>query len=490
MIRSSGILLPVFSLPSPYGIGTFGKEAYEFIDFLHDAGQVWWQILPLNATGEGDSPYNCPSAHAGNPLFIDLDMLVEQGLLEKDDLKEINCGSDPEKVDYDIVRKSKEPLLRKAWKKASELYNDNMRAFAEENVSWLLDYARFYALCRHFGKAWTEWPDDIRKREPEALQRYEKLLADDVHFCVFTQYVFFEQWKKLKDYAHEKGVKILGDMPVYVAMNSADVWAEPQFFKLDEENYPVEVSGVPPDYFSKEGQLWGNPLYDYDVMEKDGFGWWIRRVGSARKLYDALRIDHFRGLASYWAVPAGEKTALNGHWVPGPGMKLVGTLRNWFSDMQFIAEDLGAFTPDVLQLLNDSGLPGMKVLEFAFDPDSESTHLPYFYDKNCVCYAGTHDNDTIKGWLASCDARELAKAKNYMNLTEEEVYVKGVIRTGMSSVADLFIAQMQDILELGSEARINTPGVASGNWRWRMKKGAASDERAREMFEMTKLYGR
>lgn len=492
MKRSSGVLLPVFSLPSPYGIGTVGKAAYDFVDFLHDAGQTWWQILPVGPTSYGDSPYQSPSAYAGNPYFIDLDMLVEDGLLTKKEVKAADFGSDPEHVDYGLLYENRLPLLQKAVERGWDRDSAEVEEFRRENAGWLEDFAVFMAIKRSNGmKPWLEWEDEgLRMHEASALERCREEMADDIRLFIYTQYLFFKQWAKLKEYAHEKGIMIMGDMALYVALDSADVWSSPENFMLDEKNLPVEVAGVPPDYFTEDGQLWGNPLYNYARMEQDGFGWWIRRIGGAAKLYDAIRIDHFRGLESFWAVPYGESTARNGHWVKGPGMKLVSVLKGWFRDVQFIAEDLGYPTPEVAQLLAESGFPGMKVLEFAFDSRDESNYLPHTYGRNCICYTGTHDNDTVLGWRRTAAKDDLKKAAAYLGLNEEEGFARGMIRGGMMSVADLFIAQMQDYLELGDGARINTPGSASGNWCWRMLPGKTGKQLTKEMAYLAKISGR
>ena len=492
MKRSCGVLLPVFSLPSPYGIGTVGKAAYEFVDFLHDAGQTWWQILPVGPTSYGDSPYQSPSAYAGNPYFIDLDMLVEDGLLTKKEIKACDFGSDPEYADYGLLFENRLPLLQKAVERGWDRDRDEVEAFRRENAGWLEDFAVFMAAKRANGmKPWLEWEDEaLRMHEASALEKCRAERADDIRLFIYTQYLFFRQWEKLKEYAHEKGIMIMGDMALYVALDSADVWSSPENFMLDEKNLPVEVAGVPPDYFTEDGQLWGNPLYNYAHMEQDGFGWWIRRIGGAAKLYDAIRIDHFRGLESFWAVPYGEATARNGHWVKGPGMKLISVLKGWFRDVQFIAEDLGYPTPEVAQLLSDSGFPGMKVLEFAFDSRDESNYLPHTYGRNCICYTGTHDNDTVLGWRETAAKDDLKKAEAYLGLNDAEGFARGMIRGGMMSVADLFVAQMQDYLGLGAGARINTPGSASGNWCWRMLPGRTGRKLAKEMAYMAKISGR
>ena len=492
MKRSCGILMPISSLPSPYGIGTLGKEAYDFVDFLSEAKQSWWQMLPVGPTSYGDSPYQSFSTYAGNPYFVDLATLCEDGLLMQAELESVDWGSDPAKVDYEKIYLSRFDLLRKAadrgWAKDAEA----VAAFEKENAGWLPDYVLFMALKRHFGmRAWTEWEDDsIRLHKPEAVERYRKLLSADVQLFTYIQYLFFRQWNALRAYAHKKGVGIIGDMPIYVAMDSADVWADPKSFQLDERNVPVEVSGVPPDSFSADGQLWGNPLYDWDAMKRDGYGWWIRRIEGASRLYDVLRIDHFRGLESYWAVPYGETTAKNGRWVKGPGMDLVGVLTSWFPNIRFIAEDLGYMTPEVKQLLQDSGLPGMKVLEFAFDSREPSNYLPHTYSPNCVCYAGTHDNDTIMGWKEDADEADIAMATRYLGLNEAEGFHWGILRGGMSSVADLFVVQMQDYLGLGAEARMNTPGTLGGNWQWRLQKGQIDEALIERIAETARIYGR
>ena len=491
MERSSGILLSVSSLPSPYGIGTFGKAAYDFADFLKAAGQKYWQLLPLGPTSYGDSPYQSFSTYAGNPYFIDLDLLVKDKLLTKKEVETCAWGTNPRYVDYGKIYENRYPLLAKAKERGWARDAGAVAAFVKQNEGWLPDYALFMALKRHFNmKPWLDWPEDIRAHRPDAAERWRGELREDVELFTYIQFLFFRQWGALKEYINGLGIRIIGDLPIYVAMDSADVWAEPEMFKLDSRGVPTEVSGVPPDYFSADGQLWGNPLYDYDAMERGGFGWWIRRVGGAERLFDVIRIDHFRGFESYWAVPHGEKTARNGKWVKGPGMKLVGALTGWFRDLEFIAEDLGYATPEVAQLLKDSKLPGMKVLEFAFNPHEPSDYLPHLYTENCVCYTGTHDNATLVEWRETGDPEELEHAKKYLGLNEEEGFHFGMIRGGMGSVAKLFVAQMQDYLGLGRYNRMNTPGLASGNWEWRMLPGEADDALAKKIAEMTKRYGR
>ena len=491
MDRHSGILMHISSLPSPYGIGTLGREAYAFADFLRAAGQKYWQLLPLGPTSYGDSPYQSFSTFAGNPYFIDLDLLAEDGLLSPSELEAEDWGGQRRYVDYGRIYAARFGLLRKAFQAGYPRDRAAVEAFCREN-KWLDNYALYMALKARFGmKSWLDWPDeDLRLRRAEALERAREELAEDIAFYAYLQYLFFRQWDALREYIHSLGIRIIGDLPIYVAMDSADVWAEPEYFQLGEGNVPTEVSGVPPDYFSADGQLWGNPLYDYERMKKDGFGWWIRRVEGAGRLFDVIRIDHFRGMESYWAVPYGETTARNGRWRKGPGMDLVGVLTGWFSDLEFIAEDLGFLTPAVHQLLADSGLPGMKVLEFAFDAREPSNYLPHTYNRHCVCYVGTHDNETVEQWRWQADRADVTFARKYLGLNDAEGFHWGMIRGGMSSVADTFLVQMQDCLGLGAEGRMNTPGTGWGNWRWRLLPGEASPALAKKLRCYTKMYGR
>ena len=491
MDRSSGILLPISALPSPYGIGTLGRSAYAFADFLKSAGQKYWQLLPLGPTSYGDSPYQSFSTFAGNPYFIDLDMLAADGLLEQSDLDGASWGTTPRYVDYGKIYESRFTVLRKAFQKGYPRDKKAAEAFRKEN-KWLDNYALYMAVKNHFGmKSWLEWPDEaIRLREPAAVKQYSRDLAEDITFYTYLQYLFYRQWSALRDYIHSLGIQIIGDMPIYVAMDSADVWAEPEYFQLGEDLVPTEVSGVPPDYFTADGQLWGNPIYDYGRMKKDGYSWWIRRVEGVGKLFDVIRIDHFRGLESYWAVPYGERTAKNGRWRKGPGIGLVRILTQRFHDLQFIAEDLGFLTPAVHQLLEKSKLPGMKVLEFAFDPREPSNYLPHTYTRNCVCYVGTHDNETVLQWRECADRASVTMARKYLGLSEQEGFHWGMIRGGMASIADTFVMQMQDCLGLGAEGRMNTPGTLGGNWQWRMLPSDANPSLAKKIYQYTKLYGR
>ena len=486
--RSSGILMPVFSLPSKYGMGTFGKQAYEFIDFLKEAGQTYWQMLPIGPTSYGDSPYQCLSSFAGNPYFIDLDLLLSDGLITASDLKDLYCKTD--KIDYEQLYNTRIPLLKKAARAGLKKDGDKAEQFAKDNAQWVYDFALYTALKEHFGmKAWYEWPADARKREEQAINEYKRLLKSEIDEVVYIQYLFYKQWLALKDYAAQSGIKIIGDMPIYVAYDSADVWCQPRFFKLNEDGSPRCVAGVPPEDFCADGQLWGNPIYDWDEMKKDGYGFWIRRIGTAARFFDVIRIDHFRGLESYFEIPAGAKTAKGGRWVKGPGIDFVNMITSWFHGIEFIAEDLGVLTDDVKKMLVDSHLPGMKVLEFAFAPEAGgSEYLPHKYDENCVCYIGTHDNDTLLGWCENSKKAEVKFAKEYLSSGDD--FADSMIRAGMRSKAALFVTQMQDWLSLGSEARINTPGTTSGNWQWRMKEGAATKTLAKKIKKITETYSR
>ena len=489
--RSSGILMPLSSLPSPYGIGTMGKAAFQFVDFLASAGQKYWQLLPLGPTSFGDSPYQSFSSFAGNPYFVDLDLLIKDKLLKPAEVKNRDWGEREDRVDYGKIYENRFAVLRLAYERGAERYGEEIAAFRQENGWWLENYALFMAIKASQGmKAWSEWPEELRLREDAALEKAREELRQDVEFYIFVQFLFYRQWEALRDYAHDKGIRFIGDIPIYVALDSADVWSEPHFFQLDEKNIPKEVAGVPPDAFTEDGQLWGNPLYDYDAMKKDGYGWWIRRIDGAKKLYDVIRIDHFRGFESYWAVPYGDDTAKNGAWKPGPGMGLVGVLTSWFRDLSFIAEDLGYSTPEVRKLLADSGLPGMKILEFAFDAHGDSAYLPHNCEENSSCYIGTHDNETVQGWLKWADKPSLRFAERYMHITPDEGWNWGMIRSGMATPSRLFVVQMQDLLELGADARMNSPGTSVGNWQWRMLPGAADKALAKKLKLYTKTYRR
>lgn len=490
--RRSGILMPMTSLPSPYGIGTMGRSAMEFVDFLKESGQKYWQLLPLCPTSYGDSPYSSFSTFAGNPYLIDLELLKEDGLLTEEELTSVFWGENEERVDYGAIFNERFRVLRKAFARGRKTLEREVLAFRSENAEWLENYALFMALKAHFNNvSWQEWPErEIRAHEPEAVRKYTQLLSEEISFHIFLQYLFSKQWKVLRAYAHENGIEFIGDLPIYVALDSADVWSAPEYFELDEERRPIEVAGCPPDAFTADGQLWGNPLYRWEKMYEDGYGWWLRRIDGAAKLFDVIRLDHFRGFESYWAVPYGDATARNGRWRKGPDYEFIGRILGWFRNIRFIAEDLGFITPEVEALLEKSGLPGMKVLEFAFYDGLDVCDLPHHITDNSVCYCGTHDNETIRGWVESSKPEDLAFAKEYMHITEDEGWCWGMIRTGMASPAKLFVMQMQDILELPKECRINTPGCPTGNWQWRMKKDALTKEVSDKVLHYTKLYRR
>lgn len=490
MERSAGILLPIFSLPSPYGIGTLGREARAFADFLAAAGQCWWQILPVGPTGAGDSPYTSESTFAGNALFLDPEQLAAEGLLTQAELEGARVAPS-DTIDYAALHRDRDALLRLAFSRVSGEAAQAVREFTDRNP-WVKNYALYRAIKTHFDqKAWFQWPDEaLRRHETAAVEQWAVHLAEDVAFHTWVQYWFFRQWESLKTYVNDRGVKLIGDLPIYVSLDSADVWSERREFLLDAEGRPTKVAGVPPDYFSADGQLWGNPLYDWNAQKADGFGWWIRRVEGASRLFDAIRIDHFRAFERYWSVPAGAETAREGRWEPGPGLDLLHVLTGWFPHITYIAEDLGLLTPEVHQLREAAGLPGMKVLEFAFDHPGNA-YLPHNYDsRRCICYTGTHDNDTALGWYDHAAEAERAFAERYLGASGRENVRRALLRCGMGSTAELFVAQMQDYLALGSEGRINVPGVADGNWRWRMAPGAAAAELAAEIRALTETYGR
>ncbi|HWQ78590.1 MAG TPA: 4-alpha-glucanotransferase [Anaerovoracaceae bacterium] len=494
MERGSGILMHISSLPNDYGIGTFGKEAYAFVDFLAEAKQKYWQILPLCPTGFGDSPYQSTSSFALNPYFINLEKLEEQGLLQPGDYRDMDFGRDPGHVDYFEVYVNREAALRKAFAQRGLLSAQDMEAFRQEHLDWLEDYALYMAVKKRFGgRPWESWDEDIRRRTPEALAYYRELYREDILYFQFIQYIAYMQWDSLKSYSNRQGIQIIGDIPIYASADSADTWshASEGIFQYDRDLTPACVAGCPPDYFSEDGQYWGNTVYDWDRNRETGYDWWIRRLGHALSNYDWVRIDHFRGFESYWEVPYGSPTAAAGSWKPGPGMDFVSTLKNALGNVKIIAEDLGARTESLKIFLEESGFPGMKVLGFAFDVPGDNEHLPHNYDKNCVVYTGTHDNDTAEGWLAKASTEQAAFAKKYLRPDESEGFYWAMIRGAMSSAAFLSVVPMQDLLGLGSEARMNTPATLGGtNWQWRMRPGAASPGLAQKIAEITQLYGR
>lgn len=489
--RSGGILMPVFSLPSPHGIGTFGAAAYEFADFLAASGQSYWQVLPLNPTGFGDSPYQCFSSAAGNPYFIDLDMLVDDGLLTADEVQKIDFGGELRRIDYGKLFSLRLPLLRLAAERNIRRNAAEVEQFSRCCSTQIFDYAVFTALKTHFGmKPWTEW--NAGKAMPKQLVPAELVesQADEIRLQLSIQQLFFKQWNRLKNYVNQLGIGIIGDVPIYVALDSADCWANSRHFMLDESFVPTDVAGVPPDYFSPTGQLWGNPLYNWEIHASENYAWWAERLQCAQKLYDVVRIDHFRGFESFWAVPFGETTAENGRWLPAPGMDFVNAVKKRLPGLSFIAEDLGFLTPEVHELVKNSGFPGMSILQFGFNPDANSDYLPHRVAENRVYYTGTHDNAPIMQWFAEASESERRFAEQYLALNVAEGINWGMIRGGMCSPAGIFIAQMQDVLGLSAEGRVNTPGVASGNWQWRMLPHECSAALAEKLREYTRMYGR
>ncbi len=496
MTRKAGVLLPVSSLPSPYGIGCFDQAAYKFVDWLQKAGQRYWQILPLVPTSYGDSPYQSFSTFAGNPYFISLDSLVQEGLLTAKEIKAVDMGKKTDDIDYAKLYKGRYKLLRKAYERSHIADNEGFQGFVAENAWWLEDYALFMALKDRFdGKCWNEWPEDIRLRWGYAMDYYRRELYFDIEFQKFMQYYFTCQWHALKSYANGKGVEIIGDIPIYVAMDSADTWAHPELFQLDDQCRPIAVAGCPPDGFSATGQLWGNPLYKWDYHRNTGFDWWMSRLWYAFTMYDVLRIDHFRGFDEYYSIPYGDKDATGGHWEKGPGLNLFSTMKWRLGDRRVIAEDLGFMTESVRQLVRDSGFPNMKVLEFAFDSrdtGAASDYLPHNYDANCVVYTGTHDNETLQGWFKSINPAEMTMVREY--LQEQKLPVaelhKPMIVAAMASHAATCIIPMQDYLGLDNSARTNKPSTVGQNWRWRVDSKALTSALAAEIYSLSRIYGR
>lgn len=495
-MRASGILLPVSSIPSKYGIGTFSKEAYEFVDFLKKAGQKYWQILPLGPTGYGDSPYQSFSTFAGNPYYIDLEALIEKGMLTKEDCEACDWGGSEAYVDYEKVYLSRFRILRKAFGSSHIEEDKDFQTFVKENDFWLANYALYMAIKDSFGgKSWSEWDEGIRRRKPEAVSKYQEQLKEEILFYEFQQYLFETQWMKLKKYANENGVQIIGDIPIYVAFDSADTWASPELFQFDSEGMPTGVAGCPPDSFSATGQLWGNPLYRWDYHKETGYAWWIQRISYCYKLYDVVRIDHFRGFDEYYNIPFGDPTAEKGRWEKGPGYDLFRVMKEKIGDKPVIAEDLGFLTPTVIELVKKTGYPGMKILQFAFDSREESDYLPHTYTPNSVVYTGTHDNDTTYGWFCSINYRDRNFAKKYLSKFlnakfDKKDVVWNFIEAALASVSDTAVIPMQDYLGLGGEARINTPSTLGNNWKWRMVKGQTGSGLAGKIHKICRQYER
>lgn len=489
--------MPVSSLPSKYGIGCFSQEAYDFIDWLSDSGQTYWQILPLCPSGPGDSPYQSVSTFAGNPYFIDLDKLSEKGMLTKKECEKTDFGSDPENVDYGKLYQNRYKLLKKAFFQNEDIRkSDDFTEFEMENSYWLDDYALFMALKEKYPTgSWAQWDDGIKTRENSDLETFKETLSDEISYYKFLQYEFFSQWNSLKKYANDKGVKIIGDIPIYVAFDSADVWANPDLFKLDDNFMPTFVAGCPPDGFSADGQLWGNPVYEWKAHKNTGYDWWIKRLAHCFDLYDVVRIDHFRGFDEYYSIPFGAKNAKSGQWEKGPGAKLFKAVKKTLGKKDIIAEDLGFVTGSVKKLVKECGFPGMKVLQFAFDSrdtGSRNDYLPHNYGKNCVAYTGTHDNQTLKSWFDSITPQEQKEARDYLcdNFTPKDKIYKSFISLIMRSRADTVIIPMQDYLGLDDKSRMNTPSTVGNNWKWRIKKSDLSDKLKDEILHIAKLYGR
>lgn len=496
--RASGVLLHPTALPGPYGIGTLGVQALTFLDWLKDAGQSYWQICPLVPTGYGDSPYQGFSAFAGNPNLINLEELMSMDLLDRNDLIPFENLPDSH-VDFGRLIPLKAEVLRKAWKRYScgdqpEGMAAELEEFRAGSASWLDDFCLFMVLkSQHNGRPWDEWGAPLRLRESSALEQVRTDAEDEIGYHTFVQYLFHRQWTALKSEANLRGISIIGDLPIFIAFDSSDCWASPELFQLDDNRLPTHVAGVPPDYFSATGQLWGNPLYNWAKMERNGFEWWISVLRSKLEHYDVLRIDHFRGFSAYWSVPFGEPTAIKGQWIPAPGSTLFSKVREVLGELPIIAEDLGVITDDVVELIEECGYPGMKVLQFAFDSSEENDYLPHNYEKHCIVYSGTHDNDTATGWFESAPAGDRITASTYLNLPDSadgKDAASAIVRAAMASVADLAITPLQDILRLGSEARFNTPGTLGGNWTWRTGQESFNPDMAANFRKLTGTFGR
>lgn len=492
MERSSGILMHITSLPSRFGIGTMGRCAFDFVDFLAAAGQKYWQVLPVNPTGFGDSPYQSFSTRAGNPYFIDMDLLCSQGLLSEDEYVSLDWGDDPGRIDFEKIYRNKYEVLKKAFIRGFDEQDPAYVRFCQENKSWLLDYAVFMAAKQKYGmRAWKDWEDqELKLYQETALQDFVSRNKEEIDFYRFIQFLFFSQWDSLKNYANSRGVLIIGDIPIYVAADSADAWANREMFNFDKNNDSECVAGCPPDFFSHEGQYWGNPVYNWEYLKETRYDWWMHRLAGVCRLFDIVRIDHFRGFESYYSIDYGSESARFGRWEKGPGIDFFKEVEKQLPDIDIIAEDLGFLTEDVRLLLKQTGYPGMKVLQFAFDSGSSNEYLPHNYKRNCAVYTGTHDNNTIAGWMEETPEQEVEFAIQYGALTRDEGYNWGMIRMAFSSVADLAIAPLQDFLNLPSAARMNTPSTIGDNWQWRALSGYATDALAARIRKISERYGR
>ena len=489
--RGAGILLPITSLPSPYGIGTLGQEAYQFVDLLTDLRQRYWQVLPIGPTSYGDSPYQAFSAFAGNPYLIDLEMLYKDGLIELSDIRSFFWGSNEREIDYAVLHKNRFSILRLAYERFDKS-NISFRIFCEKEQEWLADYSLFMSVKMHFQeKEWSLWDLDIRNRTSAGLEKYSSLLCQEIDFWNFCQYKFYEQWTILKNYANRKGIEIIGDIPLYVALDSSDVWANKRLFLLDQDGNPMEVAGCPPDAFSQDGQKWGNPLYDWKWMESDGFSWWKKRMEANTKLYDIIRIDHFIGIVRYYSIPARDKTARLGRWNRGPGKKLTDAIMEVIGNKKIIVEDLGVAVPGVQKLIAKTGWPNMKILQFAFDGNTAHEFLPHNYrDENIVVYGGTHDNETLVGYFREKTDYELAFMYAYLNIQNKDEIPDALIRLAYSSIANVVIFQIQDILKLGNEARTNFPSTVGQNWKFRIWKNCMDENRRTWIRTIAAIYRR
>lgn len=490
LTRGAGILMPVSSLPSKYGIGTLGKAAYDFVDDLVRAGQKYWQVLPIGPTSFGDSPYQSFSTYAGNPYFIDLDLLIEEGLLQRQEVEMIRWYEKEDQVSYELLWEYRYSVLKAAFERSDHEKTKEYRDFMEREKDWISSYSLYMACKEHFGnREWLSWKKDIRDRKMEALISYQVMLEKEIRFWEFVQYKFWQQWDRLHAYANEKGIQIIGDIPIYVALDSADVWVHPEQFLLDENHEPTVVAGCPPDAFSDEGQKWGNPIYDWERMEREDFAWWKKRIRAAARCYDVIRIDHFIGIVRYYKIPVNE-SAKKGSFAWGPGLKLLKALDESIGEAKIIAEDLGVLVPEVGEVLQKSGYPGMKVLEFAFDGKRENPYLPHNYPKNCVVYGGTHDNDTLEGYYDMLSKENRAYAMAYCQVKRKKKLTDAIIRIGYASVANTVIYQMQDILKKNNNARMNYPSTIGTNWRWRMKSQEFTTKKQKRLAKLANIYGR